>query len=181
MLCASTSQCVVTNLPRVSYRPSHVGWSACAPCKLHPSDAATEQGPVAAGALPDLLYLTLHSWMGPFAFVVFAGVAFSGGVYCHRHLPETKGRTLAQIQLILSKDGPAGPRGASPSLRVTAQGAGEHGVASHHGQEEMMRPVSGVHSGVAVGRSRHQQWQPAGTSVLAVPFRRIAVPQQVLR
>lgn len=126
-----------------------------------PATAAVTATLFLAGALPDLLYLTLHSWMGPFAFVVFAGVAFSGGVYCHRHLPETKGRTLAQIQLILSKDGTAGPRGASPSLRVTAQGAGEHGVASHHGQEEMMRPVSGVHSGVAVGRSRHQQWQPA--------------------
>ena len=50
-----------------------------------------------AGALPDLIMMTLHSWIGWFSFLIYAAVAFSGAVLCYKQLPETKGRTLVRI------------------------------------------------------------------------------------
>ena len=50
-----------------------------------------------AGALPDLAMMTLHSWIGAFSFLIYAGVAFAGAVLCWRYLPETKGRTLVSL------------------------------------------------------------------------------------
>ena len=60
-----------------------------------------------AGALPDLIMMTLHSWIGAASFVIYAAVAFAGAVLCWQKLPETKGRTLAEVQALLA------PRGAS--------------------------------------------------------------------
>ena len=51
-----------------------------------------------AGALPDLVMMTLHSWLGAFSFLIYAGVAFAGAALCWRQLPETKGRTLVSCR-----------------------------------------------------------------------------------
>ena len=55
-----------------------------------------------AGALPDLIMMTLHSWIGAASFLIYAGVAFAGGLLCWHNLPETKGRTLAEVQALLA-------------------------------------------------------------------------------
>ena len=46
--------------------------------------------------------MTLHSWIGAASFLIYAGVAFAGGLLCWRNLPETKGRTLAEVQALLA-------------------------------------------------------------------------------
>lgn len=43
--------------------------------------------------------MTLHTWIGAFSFLIYAGVAFTGAVLCWRYLPETKGRTLVRPRL----------------------------------------------------------------------------------
>lgn len=61
-----------------------------------------------AGAIANLVFLTLHTWLGYGSFLVFAAIAFVGGVYCAIVVPETKGRTLAEVQALLAGDkGPA--------------------------------------------------------------------------
>ena len=85
-----------------------------------------------SGALADLVFLSLHDLLGPTAFVGFASVAFAGGVYCFLQLPETKGRTLAQVQELLSSGGSAPAQGAT-----SLQGVPDRPAPS---EEEMIRP-----------------------------------------
>ena len=53
------------------------------------------------GAVTDFTFLSLHGWLGPSAFLVFASVAAAGGVYVYRVLPETRGASLAEVQELL--------------------------------------------------------------------------------
>ena len=46
--------------------------------------------------------MTLHSWIGAASFLIYAAVAFSGALLCWQNLPETKGRTLAEVQALLA-------------------------------------------------------------------------------
>ncbi len=70
-----------------------------------------------AGAIANLVFLSLHSWLGYGSFLVFAAIAFVGGIYCAVVVPETKGRTLAEVQALL-----AGDKGPAPD----ASAAGKH-------------------------------------------------------
>ena len=54
-----------------------------------------------AGFLADSLFLTLLKWMGPYCFLLFAGIAYTGGMYSWMYVPETTGRTLAEVQALL--------------------------------------------------------------------------------
>ncbi|KAK9835166.1 hypothetical protein WJX81_002425 [Elliptochloris bilobata] len=51
----------------------------------------------AGGAAADLAFLSIHSAMGAGSFLVFGAIAAFGGVYCWVALPETKGRSLAEL------------------------------------------------------------------------------------
>eukprot|EP00899_Mesostigma_viride_P018029 jgi/Mesvir1/26227/Mv02404-RA.1 len=67
-----------------------------------------------AGAASDALFLTIHRALHPYGFLVFAAVAAVGGLYVHAAMPETKGRTLEEIQALLlgdQNDGGLRPRG----------------------------------------------------------------------
>ncbi|GAB4820262.1 hypothetical protein N2152v2_007308 [Parachlorella kessleri] len=69
------------------------------------------------GAVSDLLFLSLHSWLGPFCFAVFSAVALAAGIYVARMLPETKERTLQEVQDLLAggkQQGTQGTGGSSP-------------------------------------------------------------------
>ncbi len=55
-----------------------------------------------AGAAADLAFLSIHSALGAGSFLVFGAVAAAGGVYCWAALPETKGRSLAEVQALLA-------------------------------------------------------------------------------
>ena len=61
-----------------------------------------------AGAIANLVFLTLHQWLGAASFLVFGGVAAAGAVYCYMNVPETMGRTLAEIQCMLGTEARAG-------------------------------------------------------------------------
>jgi hypothetical protein len=55
-----------------------------------------------AGAIADTLFLTLHGWLGPFVFLIFAGLAATAGLYVAAVVPETKGKSLQEVQALLS-------------------------------------------------------------------------------
>lgn len=54
------------------------------------------------GAATNLVFLSLRDALHGTAFLVFAGVAFAGGAYVWQALPETKGKTLADVQKLLA-------------------------------------------------------------------------------
>ncbi|KAI3430693.1 hypothetical protein D9Q98_005282 [Chlorella vulgaris] len=54
------------------------------------------------GAIADTLFLTLHGWLGPFVFLIFAGLAATAGLYVAAVVPETKGKSLQEVQALLS-------------------------------------------------------------------------------
>ena len=54
-----------------------------------------------AGAVANLVFLSLHEWFGSASFLVFGSVAAAGAVYCYINVPETMGKTLAEIQCVL--------------------------------------------------------------------------------
>lgn len=57
-----------------------------------------------AGAVANLVFLSLHQWLGSASFLVFGGVAAAGAVYCYINVPETMGKTLAEIQSLLGSE-----------------------------------------------------------------------------
>ena len=85
-------------------------------CILFPHFTSHMHTPSCAGAIANLVFLSLHSWLGYGSFLVFAAIAFAGGIYCAMVVPETKGRTLAEVQALLS-----GAQGSAPD--ASAAGA----------------------------------------------------------
>lgn len=59
----------------------------------------------ATGAVADMTFLTLHGALGPISFVIYAVIAVLGGVYVAAAVPETKGKTLLEVQELLRRDG----------------------------------------------------------------------------
>jgi hypothetical protein len=53
------------------------------------------------GSVVNLLFLTMVGGLGLWAFVVFGGIALGSSWYVFRAVPETKGKTLAEIQALL--------------------------------------------------------------------------------
>lgn len=53
------------------------------------------------GAIADLSFLTLHRAMGPLVFGLYALIAVCSGVYVCAFVPETKGRTLQDVQSMM--------------------------------------------------------------------------------
>lgn len=54
------------------------------------------------GAVADMMFLSLHSWMGPFAFGLYGIIAVAAAVYVYVAVPETKGRSLLEVQEVLA-------------------------------------------------------------------------------
>lgn len=54
------------------------------------------------GAIADMLFLSFHTWMGPLAFLLYACIALAAAVYVAVAVPETKGRTLQEVQDMLA-------------------------------------------------------------------------------
>ena len=51
--------------------------------------------------MADSLFLTLLGWFKAYCFLLFGGIAAVGGFYSYLRVPETKGRTLAEVQVII--------------------------------------------------------------------------------
>ena len=66
-----------------------------------PAAAAATAMLFLAGAVANLVFLSLHEWLGSASFLVFGGVAGAGAVYSYINVPETMGKTLAEIQCLL--------------------------------------------------------------------------------
>jgi hypothetical protein len=66
------------------------------------------------GAAINFVFLTLVHWLGAAAFVLFGAVGFASAWYVHRSVPETKGRTLVEIQALL-----AAPANSNTAVTVT--------------------------------------------------------------
>lgn len=66
-----------------------------------PAAAAATAALFLTGAGADLLFLTIHNAMGAFAFLVYAAIAAAAAVYVLAAVPETKGRTLKEVQDLL--------------------------------------------------------------------------------
>ncbi|GLI65920.1 hypothetical protein VaNZ11_009573 [Volvox africanus] len=56
------------------------------------------------GALTDMVFLSLHDVMGSYAFLLFAALCLASAAYVWLLLPETKGRTLAEVQALMVRD-----------------------------------------------------------------------------
>lgn len=54
------------------------------------------------GAVADMMFLSLHSWMGPFAFGLYGIIAATAAIYVYVVVPETKGRNLLEVQEVLA-------------------------------------------------------------------------------
>ena len=55
----------------------------------------------AAGAGSNLCFLSLHTALGAASFLLFGGIAAAGGIFVYFMVPETKGKTLAEVQALL--------------------------------------------------------------------------------
>ena len=64
--------------------------------------SATTAWLFAVGAAVDFAFLTVASALGAWTFGLVACVCAAGGVYVWMELPETKGRTLAEVQAMLA-------------------------------------------------------------------------------
>lgn len=80
------------------------------------------------GAVTDTLFLSLHSWIGPWVFLVFALLAAAAGLYVAAVVPETKGRTLeAMTQQSSSHMATWRSQGAAGGGDLAATGGGGAG------------------------------------------------------
>jgi MFS family permease len=114
------------------------------------------------GAVVNFVYLSLIQWMGGAAFGVFGLAAAASAVYVWARVPETKGRTLAEIQALLAPGAGGGSRGSWRG--VLQQTAGQDGRSGRYAGGEPgspMLPLSQTHgmngaagSGTAAGASR---------------------------
>jgi hypothetical protein len=50
----------------------------------------------------DTVFLTLHDWLGPAVFLIYAALAAAAGLYVAAVVPETKGRSLQEVQALLA-------------------------------------------------------------------------------
>lgn len=48
------------------------------------------------------MFLTLLGWFGAYSFLLFGAIAALGGVYSYARVPETKGRTLSEVQAMIT-------------------------------------------------------------------------------
>ncbi|PNG62318.1 Solute carrier family 2, facilitated glucose transporter member 7, partial [Tetrabaena socialis] len=54
------------------------------------------------GAVINLVFLSLEDAMGPYVFLLFAALSLAAAAFVALKLPETKGRTLAEVQALLA-------------------------------------------------------------------------------
>lgn len=67
--------------------------------------------------MADSVFLSLHSWLGPAAFLLFSAVAAAAGLWVYSVVPETAGRTLQEIQALLVLRAARGSRGGAQQER----------------------------------------------------------------
>ncbi|KAG2454234.1 hypothetical protein HYH02_001268 [Chlamydomonas schloesseri] len=81
------------------------------------------------GAVTDLVFLSLEDALGAHVFLLFAGVCVGGAAFVAAALPETKGRTLAEVQALMAVKRKSG----SSSGRNRSSGSGSAGREAEDG------------------------------------------------
>lgn len=121
-----------------------------------PAAAAATAVLFATGSLADLSFLSLHGLLGPWAFLLFAAIAAAAGLFVAAFVPETKGRTLPEVQALLAAPAsPSPPRG--PGLGRPAAGSElELGGGSGRGG-----PAAGEEQALVMAGSL-SSWPPRG-------------------
>ena len=76
----------------------------------------------ATGAFTDFVFLSAARAMGGWAFGAVACVCLCAGVYVQRNLPETAGKSLAEVQAVMAASGGGGGRGRAGMARAAAPG-----------------------------------------------------------
>jgi MFS family permease len=75
-----------------------------------PAAAAATATLFLTGALADLIFLAVHAALGPGAFGVYALIAAAAAAYVAAAVPETKGKTLLEVQALLAVPDPSSER-----------------------------------------------------------------------
>ncbi len=123
----------------------------------------------AAGALVDWAFLGLMNALGGGSFLVYACVAFASGVFVFVVVPETKGRTLAEIQRMLGSPTAAasgGLRSATSVPTVPLVGA-VNGGGSHRKAGGAARSASGTPLSAQEGGPSPREEEMGGGGVAA--------------
>ncbi|KAL4420816.1 hypothetical protein ABPG75_010472 [Micractinium tetrahymenae] len=116
------------------------------------------------GAVADTLFLTLHSLLGAFVFVLFALLAAAAGLYVVAVVPETKGRRLEAMTVEpagrATLAGTAGAAGAAPQLASSQGGGAPWWRRWRRPKQERLLPDGAVRSdapGAAVELAPHAE------------------------
>lgn len=97
-----------------------------------PAAAAATSVLFLTGAVSNLLFLSLRSWLGPWSFLVYCLIALASAGYVYWAVPETKGRSLPEVQQLLAYGRHGAPRATQDSLsdagvELPARGFGRDG------------------------------------------------------
>lgn len=117
------------------------------------------------GAFTNLVFLSLVEFMGAYAFLVFAALSVAAAGYVWRFLPETKGKTLSEIQSMMvqlaAASGPLGRSGrgaARPgpgAKKKRNSDAGDRSAAACGGEEEVEEEVEEGDGGAGAAAARN--------------------------
>ena len=117
-----------------------------------PAVAAASAMLFLAGAVANLVFLSLHRWLGSASFLVFGGIAASGAVYCYLNVPETMGKTLAEVQVLLGSQVQPGDA-AVTSLESLPRPVEAGQAASQQAQQQQGQTDSRLESGLLLDSS----------------------------
>ena len=113
-----------------------------------------------AGAVADTLFLTLHNLLGPFVFLLFALLAAAAGLYVAAVLPETRGRTLQEVQSLLALRAAPGSRHGAWFGRRRRGGGG--GAVARRQERGGLLPTGALRSDAPLPPAGSLELPPAG-------------------
>lgn len=93
-----------------------------------PAVAAATATLFLTGAAADLLFLAMHAALGPFVFLVYSLIAAAAAAYVFVAVPETKGKTLAEVQALLAVAPRQGQRRADREREALVPAGSVHSV-----------------------------------------------------
>ncbi|KXZ50704.1 hypothetical protein GPECTOR_15g388 [Gonium pectorale] len=109
------------------------------------------------GAVTNFVFLSLEDAMGAAVFLLFAAICLASAAYVWALLPETKGRTLAEVESMLTQAGACGASGRGQELGAvplsgSGSGIGGSGGSSSGGggAEGWLAPSGPADAGVVV-------------------------------
>ncbi|PSC70824.1 inositol transporter 2 isoform B [Micractinium conductrix] len=125
-----------------------------------PAASAATAALFLTGAVADTLFLTLHNLLGPFVFLLFALLAAAAGLYVAAVLPETRGRTLQEVQSLLALRAAPGSRHGAWFGRRRRGGGG--GAVARRQERGGLLPTGALRSDAPLPPAGSLELPPAG-------------------